>query len=51
MHKIFCVTEFCVTELIIIFETSCPAQLKVKFHKWEPSHQLRNTDLEKQVWN
>jgi hypothetical protein len=46
MQKSFCVTEFCVTELIIIFETSCPTQLNVKYHKWEPSQRLRNTDIE-----
>jgi hypothetical protein len=35
----FCVREFCMTELIIIFGNSCPTKLTVK------SHRLRNTAL------
>jgi hypothetical protein len=39
MQKIFRVTEFYVTELIIIFEASCATQPAVK------SHRLINTGI------
>jgi hypothetical protein len=46
MQKSFCVGEFCVGELIIIFKISYPNPPNIKINQWDAYHQLRDTVLE-----